>query len=103
MLTGAKMTCFESKAVTEMTHGLMEGDSHIRRTFLHPQSHVATVTTSLIPKDLDSYTSLQVNACDWEGTWKPSSPKFLAPQIFSTLMAKAHGCNSVTEGCVLYL
>lgn len=43
----------------------MEGDSHIRRTFLHPQSHVATVTTSLIPKDLDSYTSLQVNACDW--------------------------------------
>lgn len=38
-----------------------------------------------------------------EGTWKPSSPKFLAPQIFSTVTAKAHGCNHVTKGCVLSL
>ena len=53
----------------------MEGDSHIRRIFLHPQSHVAAVTTSLIPKDRDSYTSLQVNACDWGRTLEAIQPQ----------------------------
>ena len=60
----------------------MEGDSHIRRTFLHPQSHVATVTTSVIPKDRDSYTSLRVNACDWGRNLEAIQPQVPATSNF---------------------
>ena len=68
------------------------------------RSHVATLTTSLILKDGDSYTQ-PPGQCLWleKGTARhpAPSPKFLAPQVPSALIAKAHGYNR--EGYVLNL
>lgn len=80
-----KWLVFESKDTSfdsDDAHMFMEGDSHIRPTFFRPQSHVATLTTSLIPKDGDSYTG-PPGQCLWlgQGTGRHPTPTSWHPKF----------------------